>query len=503
MSVTRNVLWNVGGTVWSAAVLFVMSPFLIHRIGVEDYGIYLLLASITGALGLLNLGLSEATLRFVAYYYSKDDLAGVSRVLTSTLFVYALLGTIAAVALFCGASWLNQWFKLGAHRVGLMPFLLRLTAVTFWLRFIAGPFFAVPQALLRYDVSTGITVAESLVRVAGQVGLVLKGGGLVALVAWNLVVGVVFLFMTGGVALAMVPGLRIVAIPSLDGLREVFGYGLYAFLAQLVGMIWRYADRVLLAAFVGVGAVAQFAVPQQLVLRVLGLASAAAAVLMPKFSACDKQSDLKSMYLHSTNVLLSVSVSIFVPLAVLMPDFLKLWVSSDFALVSGYVGTVLAASCLVRGAFMPYEALFRGLGKPQYYLVVVALASGTVLLADVALIPHVGIAGAAYAYAIAPVWGFGAIVFVWMRVFRCNDVRQLVAQVFGRMGVGACLLLLMIALRGALGPITCWTGLVGTGSAICALTVGSMVAYELLVAPRYGVIEYGRALLARAREALG
>ena len=104
-SILANASWNVFSTIWSMATIFFLAPFLIHRIGEIYYGLFILLASISGLLGIINLGLGEATLRFVSYYYSEKDYSGINRVFGATLAVYAIMGSLTSFGLFLGAKW--------------------------------------------------------------------------------------------------------------------------------------------------------------------------------------------------------------------------------------------------------------------------------------------------------------------------------------------------------------------------------------------------------------
>jgi O-antigen/teichoic acid export membrane protein len=185
-----------------------------------------------------------------------------------------------------------------------------------------------------------------------------------------------------------------------------------------------------------------------------------------------------------------------------MKDFLHLWIGEEFAAESGFVATIVAGSCLVRGAFRPYEGLFRGLGKPQYYVVVVALASGTVLLTDLILIPRFGLAGAGYAYCLAPIWGFASICFVWFRILKIRNLPQLLTLVFGRMVLGLAVLGGCYWLHCLVQPVPTWTGLVLWGTALFTGTVIVLIAYESVISPNNGLLEYlrGRAATARIRE---
>jgi hypothetical protein len=66
----------------SIAISFVIAPLLIRNMGAAQYGILLLVWSVTGILGVLQFGFGEATFRYVAYYYG-----GLPWALASVAFV--------------------------------------------------------------------------------------------------------------------------------------------------------------------------------------------------------------------------------------------------------------------------------------------------------------------------------------------------------------------------------------------------------------------------------
>ena len=330
-----------------------MAPYLIHRIGERYYGVYLFLASISGVLGVLNLGLGEATLRYVAYYHARDDSEGVNRVIGATLFVYGIMGVVAATVLFVFASLIGGLLGESSVDNDLIAVLVWVTGLGFLVRFLVGAFLSLPQAVLRYDVYARIILGESIVRTVGQILVICAGYGLVGLILCDVAVGTLLLLTTAIMAAYIVPDFRLWRLPSGRGLREVFGYGVFAFLSQIFGLVWQYADRLLLGAFIGASAIAFFAVPQELAMRFLGLVGAAGAVLFPKFSRTDDKQFIKTIYLQSTSALLSLTLLLFVPLAALFPDFIRLWVSPAFAKESGHIAVLIASSCLIRGRSSP------------------------------------------------------------------------------------------------------------------------------------------------------
>ena len=422
-SLSRNATWNVGSTGVSMVLLFFLAPYLIHHLGVENYGIYRFLGTISGMLGLANLGLGEATLRYVALYASQTDLVGINRVFRATFFVTLITGSLATLAAIAAAPWIISSLKFSHLDVRFGVYLLQLTAISFWIRFIAGTFLSIPQALLRYDLYCQIVIFESVLRAVGCIVVVLMAWGLEGLIYLNLFLSLFFLVMVVVASKRLIAGLVVWRFPSREGIREVFGYGVYAFASQLVGMGWQYTDRILLGIFVSAGAIAYFSVPQDLVMRLLTLIAAApAAVLMPKFAGVVNNDRLKQLYLQATSLFLCLSIIVFVPLAVFIKDFLSLWISPEFARQSGLIALLFCASSIIRGAFLPYEALFRGIGRPQYYLVIITLSSLTVLGMGLLLIPKLGLMGAGYAICITPLLGIAAVAFTLAYVLKVRTL---------------------------------------------------------------------------------
>jgi len=247
--------------------------------------------------------------------------------------------------------------------------------------------------------------------------------GLEGLIYLNLLLSLFFLGAAVIVSKLLINGLTVLRLPNIEGIREIFSYGIFAFASQLVGMAWQYADRILLAIFVSAGAIAYFSVPQDLTLRLLTLIAAApTAVLMPKFAGLTDKNEMRRLYLQSTSLFLCFTLVIFVPVAVFIRDFLSLWVSPEFAKQSGLIALLFCASSIIRGAFLPYEALFRGIGRPQYYLIIITLTSLTVLGIGLLLIPKLGLLGAGYAICITPIYGIAAIAFTLIYLLKIRSL---------------------------------------------------------------------------------
>src|ERR1700730_15716486 len=96
-SVARNVIWNWAGMVVGLAVGVVVMPFLIHRLGQESYGLWILIGSLTNYFRLLDLGVRGSVGRYVAFYKAKHDRDGVNRTLSTATVILAGVAILALV----------------------------------------------------------------------------------------------------------------------------------------------------------------------------------------------------------------------------------------------------------------------------------------------------------------------------------------------------------------------------------------------------------------------
>jgi len=479
-SLFTNAFWNISANLFSMLILFILAPFLITRLGESQYGMYILLVSVSSFLGIMNLGLGEATLRYVAFYFGREDLEGVRRVFQATLFVYAISGALSFLILFFGAPFLVNLFKLQLAEKNLANSLFKLTAIAFFVRFISGPIGAVSQGLLRYDIYSKINIIENILRIIGSILFILLGFGLSGLMILNIILSLFCLVTNMVLTKKLVPSISFLPVTSKSALKEVFGYGIFAFLSQIFGIIWQNADRMILGALIGTSAIAFFAVPQDLAFRALGLAAAGGAVLLPKFSSIHNQDELNKLFTRSTLIFLILTAIVFVPISVVIKDFLRLWVSPEFASKCGFVGTILAVSCIIRGAFVPNESLFRGIGKPQYYLILVILTSSTIIISDLILIPRFGFAGAGYSFCISPIWGIIAVCISWRYILKNRELMGLVK--FFLVPLILCVFSLAIAffVRSVFPSEIGWLPLITVAFSTAILTGIIMGGYEVV-----------------------
>src|ERR1700720_4345769 len=89
---------NVGSS-WfalgfSILVGIFLSPYILHHLGDEAFGLWVLIFSITGYYGLFDLGIRSSIIRYVAKYSAKSENDELNRLINTAFFTYSGIGVV-------------------------------------------------------------------------------------------------------------------------------------------------------------------------------------------------------------------------------------------------------------------------------------------------------------------------------------------------------------------------------------------------------------------------
>ena len=97
-TISRNIFSNYVGIGGSIVIAFLLSPFLIHTLGDTNYGIWSVIAALTGYMALLDLGVSSAVAKYVSKYKALDDYPSLNKVMSTGLLILIGVGVLLVVA---------------------------------------------------------------------------------------------------------------------------------------------------------------------------------------------------------------------------------------------------------------------------------------------------------------------------------------------------------------------------------------------------------------------
>src|SRR5215204_5902417 len=93
--VFKSTLTNYFAKLVTFGTWFLLTPFILHRLGPTGYGIWVLVGSVVAYGSLFGLGISGTLVKFVAQHRVRGENNQARRLIATALCLYSVLGLIA------------------------------------------------------------------------------------------------------------------------------------------------------------------------------------------------------------------------------------------------------------------------------------------------------------------------------------------------------------------------------------------------------------------------
>ncbi len=436
----RNVLSNWVGFVFTAAVNFFLSPFVVHHLGNSAYGVWVLLGSLTGYLGLLDLGVRGAVTRYVAKFYAQSKHEEVSRVTSSALAIFIAAGLLALLVSLVLALFAVRFFNIPEEYQSTARFVLLLAGTNIAVSLVSGVFGGILVGLQRFDLSNAIEVLQTGLRTVVIVIALYAGKGLIALAFIQLIFSLASGLAYAWMSLRLYPQLRVrVGLLDRQHVALIFSFSAYSFLLQISGYLIFYTDSVVIGAFLPVSAVTFFAIAGNLMNYVRAVLSGITTVVSPLASSLEAQTGdaaVRQTLLRSGRYATMALAPILVTFMVRGETFINLWMGPSYGGLSGQVLWILSLAMLFAAGNYVAGATMIGIGRHKG-LVPVGLAEAIAnVTLSIALVRTWGVVGVAWGTALPDL---ATSFFVWALYVRRTlgvPVREYLASIWLRPGAG-------------------------------------------------------------------
>ena len=478
----HNVLWRFLSGGWRFALTIATTPFIVHGLGEEAYGILALALSFIGYFMILDFDIGVAVTKYVAEYKVKEDWAAIKKAVETSLFLFVIIGSAVALFFLVSADFLvAKVIKVSAGKKDVARVALYLVGINFMFNMPTWIYGAVLQAYHRFDLLSKLGLSLTTLTVLGTVILVALGFGLVPVLWLNIVVTLLTLVTYAFFAKKVCPEIRLRPGFDRSTAKQLFSFSAITFLGKLLGSVWFRIDRLLIAAMVSAAAVTYYQVAYVPILMGLRLGAVFQNVTLPmasEFHGRDQGERLRVLYLRGSKLAFIMALTFGIPLFVFSHPILKLWMGPTFAEQGTLTLRILAIWSVEMTLSTMAFSIVLGITRP--WLQTTFQIGLTILSIPVffLLIPRLGIVGAALGLAVPHVVLFpfyvmkiNRILGVQNRIFLATVViRPLISAVLVTslswlflyswvdsafklvFGLGACvaLLYLVLLLTGAL-----------------------------------------------------
>ncbi len=396
-----NALAGLIGFAWPILLSLFTTPFIVHKLGNDAYGILALMTSVLGFFAFLDLGVTNASIKYIAESFADHDISRISRIIGSSLAVYLTIGTLGACIIVLMTSTLVQKIlKIPPAFVADSTFAFYLAACSFVLNMVLGVFASVPKAVQKYGITTTANILIGSILTLLTVLILYLGYGFREVVMLNFASSVISLVVYLFLTKKLVKGVSIRINFDADTFKKLFSFGFFSLVGGISGNILFHLDKLLIGAFVGSAYVAYYVVPANIATMIHTLIANQMSVvfqLSSELNTTGQHDQLKDLYLKGNKYAFILAISVATPIIVLSSKIMHIWMGAEYGEKSSLALSILAASYFVTSLTVIPHYFINGIGKPKINAMFSLISGVLNLCLCFVLIPAYGIIGAALA----------------------------------------------------------------------------------------------------------
>jgi len=264
----------------------IYTPILIRWLGQADYGLYSLVLAFASYLTLMDMGIGNSIVRYIARNRVTGNSKKESDLIGQFLKFFLLISLLTLIVGFYLSMKAPTIFQnsLEDSEINIAQTMIIILTINFSLSFPLNVYSAVLQAYERF-VFLKLSTITRIILVPIITLLVLNfGGRLISMTVITTSINLLIL-ITGYFYCKKVIGIRVTFSPIEKNLRkEIFTFAFLIFLTSIADKIYWQTDQTLLGILKNPSIVAVYAVAIQFVLIFMSLSTAFSSLFLPKFS---------------------------------------------------------------------------------------------------------------------------------------------------------------------------------------------------------------------------
>lgn len=431
-----HFLWSFVGLFAPLIVAIYSIPVLINGIGGERFGLLTLIWMLVGYFGLVDMGLSRALTKMVAERLGGNDYGNLSSLIWTAFVLLAVLSCFGAVVVSLGASYLVE-------RVLVVPLYLHPEAiVSFKILALGLPIVVLSSALnglleakLCFKIIASIRIPLGFLTYISPVMAMQCSTSLVyatmSLLISRILIFIAYYFVTSRIFKEV----RSIGRINREHLLELFKFGGWLTMSNIVGPVMTYLDRFFVGSMVDLSAVSCYATSCEVLSKMQILPQAAMSVFFPVLSTVnnDEGQDKSLLFKKHFYLLLILMFPIVFFCFLFSNELLRWWIGNDFALMATSVVRILSVGWMINFLAHPAFTVLQAGGRTDLIAKVHLIEFVPYLGLLFALINMYGIVGAAFAWALRVVVDALILNFIVFHVFkqlRRNVCGVLIAIIF-------------------------------------------------------------------------
>ncbi len=326
---------SLSSVILSSLIQILYTPMYMKYLGTSDYGINSLVQSIMGCIGILNLGLGSAIVRYTIRYRSEgkiEEEKSLNGMFLTIFFVIMGISILIGFYLYfmIPTLFIEKFTSIELRKTQKVFIIMMISTA---ISFPVSVFTTNIVSRQKFIYQKGLSLIKLVITPIVGAILMIKGFGLLAVVISVVVLNlIIYIF---DVFYAFKLGMK-VKFKNFDIniLKDISKYSFYIFLNIIIDRIYWGTDRIIIGKYIGTSAVGIYAIASIFNQVYIQLSSSISGVLFPKVNLLiidNKLKEVSDLFIKVGRIqyiLLGLISSGFI---VFGKEFIFLWLGSGYS----------------------------------------------------------------------------------------------------------------------------------------------------------------------------
>lgn len=334
----RNSLFAVIEQVWRIASRIIITPMIIHRLGMEGYGVWTLLFTICAYVNAVDVNFGVAYNKLAAEHDANRTYGKLTEIVGAGMTLVGLIALLALSGIWLARVPILRTFNVPEPMLDDAGQALLVVSICVVLRMSLGCAFPILQGLQRTDLRNILSIAASAIEFGVTIVLLLRG--------WRLL-GLAIGHMCGQVSTTVAAWLMCKRLrPQVSfnplrttwwGLREIASIGgRFQFLAVMQLLIHK-GTKLFIAGMLNTYYLGIVEVADKLITLGVAVGGGLLTPIMPAFSNLHARGDrerVQVLFERGSRLVAAVCLPCFAFIAIFAAPLIMLWTGKDFELAA-------------------------------------------------------------------------------------------------------------------------------------------------------------------------
>lgn len=356
-----------GGAALSYVTIFLtnvvgllLTPFIIRSLGSAEYGLYTMIGALIGYMSVLDFGLNNTVVRYVAKFKAENDKEGEENFLAHSFIMYTCISLL--VGIFGSILYINLENLYGAtltpDQIEKAKIMMLILIFNLAISLPGGAFGGICSGYEEFILPKLVNIFRYIIRSLLVVGVLLYGGDAVSLVILDTIMNLSIIGINMYIVIKIL-GVRI-KMHTYDKklFTNILGFSLWLFVFAIVHQLRWQVGQLIIGLYYSTSIVAIYAVAVTLGNYLGAFSTAISGVFLPRaiqMTVKNRSSkELTDAFIKISRAILIIMLFIVGGFIIVGKDFVFYWVGDEYHMA--YYYTIIIMLGLVPILFQSFAS---------------------------------------------------------------------------------------------------------------------------------------------------